>query len=130
MALSINLDQGKKIYFASDFHLGTPTHEESLKREKKITRWLDQASLDAAAIFLLGDIFDFWFEYKKVVPKGFVRFQGKLAEIPDSGIPIYLFTGNHDLWMFDYFEKEFGITVFNEAQELESKSTFLSRPHN
>lgn len=118
MALSIDLKEEKKLYFASDFHLGTPSHEASLTREKKITRWLEEAAKDAAAIFLLGDIFDFWFEYKKVVPKGFVRFQGKLAEIADKGIPIYIFTGNHDLWMFDYFEKEFGIPVFSEAQQL------------
>ena len=118
MALSLTLNDGKKVYFASDFHLGTPDPQSSLKREKKITRWLDMSANDAAAIFLLGDIFDFWFEYKKVVPKGFVRFQGKLAEIADRGIPVYIFTGNHDLWMFDYFTEELGITVFSEPQEL------------
>ena len=123
MSLRINLAEGKKIYFASDFHLGTPDHESSLQREKKITRWLDEAAADAAAIFLLGDLFDFWFEYKKVVPKGFVRFQGKLAEISDSGIPVYIFRGNHDLWMFDYFKDELGITVFHEPLELEVNET-------
>jgi UDP-2,3-diacylglucosamine hydrolase len=129
MALSIDLKEGKKLYFASDFHLGTPDQQSSLAREKKITRWLDFARQEAAAIFLLGDIFDFWFEYKKVVPKGFVRFQGKLAEIVDAGIPIYVFTGNHDLWMFDYFEKEFGIPVFREPQELVVKAKKLLVGH-
>lgn len=123
MALRINLEEGKKIYFASDFHLGTPDHLSSQAREKKITSWLTEASASAEAIFLLGDIFDFWFEYKKVVPKGFVRFQGKLAEIADRGIPVYVFTGNHDLWMYDYFKDEFGITVFHEPQELEVNET-------
>ena len=119
MALSIDLKEGKKLYFASDFHLGTPSHQDSLAREKKITRWLNEAANDAAAIFLLGDIFDFWFEYKKVVPKGFVRFQGKLVEIADKGIPIYIFTGNHDLWMMDYFEKELNIPVYHQPKEFE-----------
>lgn len=119
MSLSIALKEGQKVYFASDFHLGTPDHQSSLTREKKIVRWLDDATKDAAAIFLLGDIFDFWFEYKKVIPKGFVRFQGKLAEIADSGIPVYIFTGNHDLWMFDYFKEEFGIPVFHKPVELQ-----------
>ena len=95
----------KKIYFASDFHLGVPTHKNSLVREKIIVRWLESIQEDAKSIYLLGDIFDFWFEYKTVVPKGFVRVLGKLAEIRDNGIPIYFFVGNHDLWMHDYFEK-------------------------
>lgn len=123
MSLAISLHENKKIYFASDFHLGTPNPASSSAREKKITDWLDKTSIDAEAIFLLGDIFDFWFEYKKVVPKGFIRFQGKLAEIADSGIPIYIFTGNHDLWMYDYFSDELGITVFHEPQELDVDGT-------
>jgi UDP-2,3-diacylglucosamine hydrolase len=105
------LPSGKKIYFASDFHLGAPNDEESLKREKKIIRWLEHISIDASAIFLLGDVFDFWFEYSTTVPKGFIRFQGKLAELRDRGIPIFLFTGNHDLWMKGYFFKELDIPV-------------------
>jgi UDP-2,3-diacylglucosamine pyrophosphatase LpxH len=96
----------KKIYFASDQHFGAPTPELSFPREQKFVAWLDEVKKDAEAIFLLGDLFDFWFEYKTVVPKGFVRVLGKLAEIRDSGIPIYFFVGNHDLWMNDYFEKE------------------------
>ncbi len=116
----------KKIYFASDQHLGAPTSEKSKEREKKLVRWLDSVKADAEAIFLLGDLFDFWFEYKTVVPKGFVRVLGKLAEIKDSGIPIYFFVGNHDLWMNDYFEKELNIPVYHEPKEFTfSGKTFL-----
>jgi UDP-2,3-diacylglucosamine hydrolase len=108
------MQPGKKIYFASDFHLGVPDHESSLKREKQIVRWLDEIKTDAAEIFLMGDLFDFWFEYKHAVPKGFVRLLGKVAEIRDSGIPVHFFTGNHDVWMFDYFPKELGVEVHRE----------------
>jgi len=111
------IPQGKKIYFSSDNHLGAPSYEKSLTREKKFVMWLDSIREDAAVIFLLGDLFDFWFEYKKVVPKGFVRVLGKLAEITDSGIPIYFFVGNHDLWMRDYFEKELNIQIFRDPKE-------------
>ncbi len=113
----INIPKGKKIYFSSDNHLGAPTNEASLPREKKFVTWLDEIKQDAAAIFLIGDLFDFWFEYKTVVPKGFVRTLGKLAEITDSGIPVYFFVGNHDLWMNGYFEKELNIPVFHKPQE-------------
>ncbi|MCK0178863.1 UDP-2,3-diacylglucosamine diphosphatase [Flavobacteriaceae bacterium S0862] len=113
----MKVPEGKKIYFSSDNHLGAPTHEASLPREKKFVAWLDEIKTDAAAIFLLGDLFDFWFEYKKVVPKGFTRTLGKLAEISDSGIPIYYFVGNHDLWMNGYFEEELNISVFYKPQE-------------
>lgn len=114
---ALEIPQGKKIYFSSDNHLGAPDQESSKKREKKYIRWLDEIKEDAAAIFHLGDLFDFWFEYKHVVPKGFVRLLGKLAEISDQGIPIYFFVGNHDLWMRDYFEKELNITVFHKPKE-------------
>jgi UDP-2,3-diacylglucosamine hydrolase len=113
----MQIPQGKNIYFSSDNHLGAPTTEESLPREKKFIQWLDEVKVDAAAIFLLGDLFDFWFEYKTVVPKGFVRVLGKLAEITDSGIPIYFFVGNHDLWMKDYFEKELNIPTYRDPKE-------------
>lgn len=106
-----------KIYFASDQHLGAPTPEKSFPREQKFVAWLEEVRKDADAIFLLGDLFDFWFEYKTVVPKGFVRVLGKLAEIRDSGIPIYFFTGNHDLWMHDYFESELNIPVYHRPKE-------------
>jgi UDP-2,3-diacylglucosamine hydrolase len=110
----INLSKGKKAYFASDFHLGSPDRQVSQERERKIIRWLDQISDNAGAIFLVGDLFDFWFEYKYAIPKGFVRFQGKLAELRDQNIPIYFFTGNHDLWMSDYFPSELDIPIFKK----------------
>lgn len=100
-----------QIYFASDFHLGAPAGASSRDRERLIVRWLDQISVDAAEIYLLGDLFDFWFEYGTVVPKGFVRFQAKLAELCDRGIAVHIFTGNHDMWMFRYFEQELGVTM-------------------
>ncbi len=102
----------KKIYFASDFHLGAPNEAESLKREKRIVRWLRAAALDAKEIYLVGDIFDFWFEYKRAIPRGFSRLQGAIAEITDAGIPVHLFTGNHDMWIFDYLPKELGVTLY------------------
>lgn len=112
MTFRINeLAPGKKVYFASDFHLGAPNAEASKAREQKIVRWLDKVKDDAAAILLVGDIFDFWFEYKHAIPKSFIRFQGKLAEITDSGVPVIFFTGNHDMWMFDYFPKELNIPI-------------------
>lgn len=116
---SIHLPKGKKIYFASDFHLGVPDHGESIKREKHIVKWLEHIKHDASAIFLVGDLFDFWFEYAKAVPKGFVRFQGKIAELADSGIDIHFFTGNHDLWMNDYFRLELGVSVHKNPMYLE-----------
>lgn len=105
------MKEGKKIYFASDFHLGVPDKESSLRREKLIVKWLDEIKEDAEEIYLMGDVFDFWFEYKNTVPKGFVRLLGKLAEISDSGIPIHMFTGNHDMWLFDYLPAEIGVTI-------------------
>lgn len=115
----VKLPSDKKIYFASDFHLGVPDAKSSLTREKKIIRWLDSIQHDACAIYLLGDIFDFWFEYKNAIPKGFIRLQGKLAQLVDGGINVYFFTGNHDMWMFDYFSKELGITIYRKPLELE-----------
>ena len=114
-----DLASGKHLYFASDFHLGTPNAEASLVREKKIIKWLESIEDDAAGIVLVGDIFDFWFEYKRVIPKGFLRFQAKLADLVDKNIPILLFTGNHDAWMFDYFPKEMGIPVYRRPIVLE-----------
>ena len=120
------MSESKKIYFASDQHFGVPSHGESLLREKKFIKWLDIIKQDADAIFLLGDLFDFWFEYKKVVPKYFVRVLGKLAEIRDSGIPVYYFVGNHDLWMKDYFETELNIPVFHQPKVFTfNEKTFL-----
>ena len=109
----------KKIYFLSDFHLGAPTYEESLKREKLLVQFLDGIRHHAAEIFLVGDMFDFWYEYRQVVPKGYVRLLGKLAELSDAGIPMHFFVGNHDMWMRDYFQKELNIPVYFEPQEFE-----------
>jgi len=116
---TITTSENKKIYFASDQHLGAPTPKASLPRERKFVAWLDTIKEDAGTIFLLGDLFDFWFEYKTVVPKGFVRVLGKLAELKDAGIDIYFFVGNHDLWMRDYFQKELNIPVFHKPQEFD-----------
>lgn len=112
----MKLPNAKKVYFASDQHFGAPTPEKSAPREQKFVAWLDEIKHDADALFLLGDLFDFWFEYKTVVPKGFVRVLGKLAELRDSGIPIFFFVGNHDLWMYDYFEKELNIPVYHKPK--------------
>jgi UDP-2,3-diacylglucosamine hydrolase len=117
---SLSLPTDKKVFFASDFHLGVPNRETSLKREKLIVEWLESIRHEAHSIYLLGDLFDFWFEYRHSVPKGFVRFLGKLAELRDAGIPIYFFTGNHDMWMFDYFPKELSIPIYREPLILES----------
>lgn len=114
----ITLPDTQKIYFASDFHLGAPNYPDSLAREKKIVAWLESIRRDAYAIYLLGDIFDFWFEYRHTIPKGFIRLQGKLAELRDEGITIGFFTGNHDMWMFDYFPTELGIPIYREPLQL------------
>lgn len=109
----------KNIYFASDFHLGSPSHAESRKREDRIMRWLNAIEGSCGELFLMGDIFDFWFEYREVVPKGFVRLQGKLAMMSDAGIKIYFFKGNHDMWVNDYFTKEMGIEVISDELVIE-----------
>lgn len=109
----------KKIYFLSDFHLGAPNYESSLLREKKIVDFLNSIQHTAQEIFIVGDMFDFWYEYKNVVPKGYVRLLGKLAELSDSGIAIHFFVGNHDMWMSGYFEKELNIPVYYQPQVFE-----------
>lgn len=115
----MTLAPNKKIYFISDFHLGAPDYAASLQREKIIVQFLDEIKNDAAEIFIVGDIFDFWYEYKKVVPKGYVRLLGKLAELADAGILIHFFAGNHDMWMRDYFKKELNIPVYYAPLEFE-----------
>ncbi|MBS1647467.1 MAG: UDP-2,3-diacylglucosamine diphosphatase [Bacteroidetes bacterium] len=116
----------QKIYFASDFHLGVPTYEASLAREKRIVAWLDEIKKEAAEIFLVGDVFDFWFEYRYTAPKGFVRLLGKIAEITDGGTPVHLFTGNHDMWLRNYLPKEIGITLHTQPIERTfGKKTFF-----
>ncbi len=109
----------KNIYFLSDFHLGAPNKEASLQREKLIVQFLDSIKNQAEEIFIVGDMFDFWFEYKKVVPKGYVRLLGKLAELTDAGIPIHFFVGNHDMWMHTYFQEELNIPVYFEPKVFE-----------
>jgi len=111
------VENSKKIYFASDFHLGVPAKETSRERELLLVGWLKDVSKDASLVYLVGDIFDFWFEYKTVVPKGHVRLLGQLASMVDSGIKIELFTGNHDMWMFNYLEKEIGVTIHRDPIE-------------
>lgn len=109
---------GKKLFFASDFHLGAPNPHASRLREQKIIRWLDTIADDAAGIFLVGDIFDFWFEYEEVIPKGFIKFISKISQLRDQNIPIFFFIGNHDLWMQDYFAEELGISVIHHPIQL------------
>jgi UDP-2,3-diacylglucosamine hydrolase len=123
----MDLPKGKKVYFASDFHLGIPDHATSIEREKRLCLWLDTAARDAAIIYLVGDLFDTWFEYRNVVPKGHVRFLGKLAELSDKGLQIEAFTGNHDLWMVDYFLKELNIPVHHQhiIRDINGKKFFI-----
>lgn len=117
----------KKTYFASDFHLGSDAKFTSRERERQLVQWLDQIKEDAEALYLVGDVFDFWFEYSTVVPKGYVRLLGKLAELRDDGLPIYFFIGNHDMWMFKYFEEEMGIPIYRKPiiREIHGKTFFI-----
>jgi len=129
MTHDLELIEGKKLFFASDCHLGEPDYLTSREREKKVVSWLDTFQDQAAGFFLLGDIFDFWFEYNHVIPKGYVRFLGKLAEITDRGIPVFFFTGNHDMWLFDYFSKELNVSVFKEPQSFKVNGHTLQVGH-
>jgi len=117
-----------KIYFASDFHLGIPDRQSSLVRERKLIRWLDMVQQDAEAIYLMGDLFDFWFEYKTVVPRGYTRLFSKLAEITEKGIPVHFFKGNHDFWAFNYLNEESGVTIHDDTQQtkLKGRKFFLA----
>lgn len=121
------MSKNKKIYFASDVHLGAPALKNNRERELLFVKWLDTVKTDAEAIYLMGDIFDFWFEYKRAVPRGFTRVLGKLSEITDSGIPVHFFTGNHDIWVFDYLPSETGVIVHRDIvkTELQGKKFFL-----
>ncbi|MFM7725192.1 MAG: UDP-2,3-diacylglucosamine diphosphatase, partial [Flavobacteriales bacterium] len=105
---------GKKIYFASDFHLGVPDEASSKQREQRVIEWMDRIFPTTQELYLLGDVFDFWFEYKTVVPRGYVRLLAKIAQFTDAGIPVHYFTGNHDMWTFDYLEKEIGVKVHRQ----------------
>lgn len=110
---------GKNLYFASDFHLGIPDRARSLERERRIVRWLEQIRPDTRELYLLGDVFDFWFEYRTVVPRGYVRLLAAIASFTDAGIPVHYFTGNHDMWTFDYLEKELGVRIHRKPIEAE-----------
>jgi len=121
------MSAGNKLYFVSDIHLGAGSYASSREREDRLVRWLGQIKADAAGVFIMGDLFDFWFEYKTVVPRGYIRLLGKLAELSDAGIKLYFFKGNHDMWMFDYFEKELNATIISNELviELGGKKFFL-----
>lgn len=119
----------KKIYFISDFHLGAPDAVSSLKREKKICQFLESVRQDAAEIFLMGDLFDFWYEYRRVVPKGHVRLLGKLADLSDQGIRLHLFVGNHDMWVKDYFQQELNMSVYYEPLTIERNGLRIHLGH-
>lgn len=123
----MNLTPGKKIYFISDFHLGVPNDTDSRKREDKIVAWLNSIRNDVQILFLMGDVFDYWFEYKEVVPRGYVRLLGKLAELSDAGVEMHYFTGNHDMWVFDYLPKEIGLQIHRAPiqREYNGKKFFL-----
>lgn len=127
--MQIDLQSGKKIYFASDQHFGVPDLQQSRIREEKFIRWMDSIKKNAQVLFLMGDLFDFWHEWKFVVPKGYIRVLGKLAELKDAGIDIYFFVGNHDLWMKNYFEDELGIPVFFEKKYYEINSNQFLLAH-
>ncbi|MBD0332704.1 MAG: UDP-2,3-diacylglucosamine diphosphatase [Chitinophagaceae bacterium] len=124
----MQIPAGKKIYFLSDFHLGAPDATTSLQREKKIVQFLDEIKHDAFIIFFVGDMFDFWYEYKKVVPRGHVRLLGKIAELTDAGISAHFFVGNHDMWMKDYFQRELNMSVYFDHEEFDfnSKKFFIA----
>ena len=123
------MEPGKSIYFLSDFHLGSPNHAASLLREKYIIEFLDSITSKASEIFIVGDLFDFWYEYKTVVPRGYVRILGKLASLTDAGIPVHFFVGNHDMWMNDYFEKEMNVPVYFEPKTFERNGKKLLVGH-
>lgn len=122
------MSKKNKIYFISDLHLGAPALNDNRERELLFVKWLDEIKTDARQLYLMGDIFDYWFEYKKVVPRGFTRALGKIAELSDSGIEVHYFTGNHDVWVFDYLPEELGLTLHTKEfrTEIDGKKFFLA----
>ncbi|MBK7731948.1 MAG: metallophosphoesterase [Bacteroidales bacterium] len=118
----------RKAYFASDFHLGLAAGTDPHEREQRVIAWLDRVSADAESVWLLGDVFDFWWEYRKVIPKGFTRFLGRLASLTDSGIKVHVFTGNHDMWMKGYLAEECGVTVHYEPSSQPSEESCFIWP--
>jgi UDP-2,3-diacylglucosamine hydrolase len=127
--MNMQIPPGKKIYFLSDFHLGAPNFEKSLEREKLVVQFLKEVSDDAFAVFIVGDMFDFWYEYKKVVPKGFVRLLGQIAALTDAGIQVHFFVGNHDMWMNNYLQRELNVPVYFEPKEFTFNSTHFLIGH-
>ena len=117
--ITIDLKAGESVYFASDMHLGSGGFLRTREKEKLLLRWMDRIRPDCGALVLCGDVFDFWYEWKKVVPKGYVRLLGKLAQWTDEGIPVYFFSGNHDMWAKDYFARELGVEMFHEPREFD-----------
>jgi UDP-2,3-diacylglucosamine hydrolase len=115
----MQLEPGKKIFFASDFHLGVPDHERSLDRERRVIAWMDRIFPETQELYLVGDVFDFWFEYKTVVPRGHIRLMAAIARFTDAGIPVHFFTGNHDMWTFGYLEKELGVQIHHTTLDRE-----------
>ncbi len=129
MLLELNLQSNKKLYFISDLHLGAPDYSKSLMREQKVVRFLQSIEQDAQAVFLVGDTFDFWFEYQHVVPKYFIRFFAQLIALKEKGIEIFVFTGNHDLWLQDYLQQEIGATIFHDKIGLQSNGKNILLAH-
>lgn len=119
-------------YFASDIHLGAGTKAEAQATEQRFVAWLDFVKSDAETLFLLGDIFDFWFEYRKVVPKGFVRTLAKLAELSESGVRVVMLTGNHDMWVREYLTEECGVELYTTPQTftLDGRTIFVAHGDN
>lgn len=117
-----------KIYFVSDVHLGAPALSNNRERELLFAKWLDSIRDDVAELYLMGDIFDFWFEYRKVVPRGFTRILGRLADLTDKGVPVHFFAGNHDVWVFDYLPQETGLTLHRDEwiTEIGGKKFYLA----
>ncbi len=122
------LSKKGKIYFVSDVHLGAPALNNNREREILFAKWLDEIKDDVAELYLMGDIFDFWYEYKKVIPRGFSRILGRIADLTDKGIPVHFFTGNHDLWAFDYLPEELGVILHTKEliKEIRGKKFFLA----
>lgn len=125
--INLTLPDGKKVYFISDLHLGAPVFKDQKERECRLVRWLEEIRPDCGILFLLGDIFDFWFEYKRAVPKGYIRFLAKICEFTDQGVPVHFFTGNHDIWAFDYLPQECGVILHtrNQIFNINGKSFFI-----
>lgn len=128
MMITLQLKKKNKIYFAGDFHLGRPNKDSSLLREKKIIEWLNYIKKDAQEVFLMGDLFDFWFEYKNVIPKDNLRFLSTISNMINQGINFHYFIGNHDLWIINYFE-ELGIKIYNSPQIFKINSKTLLIGH-